>query len=134
MLCRSRLEKKLRAASCSEYQDSAKALYDDLPEEDIKSLESNIMPHSYAVQNTQMTRTPHSYILSTYVMCEKSKTVPIQYQRLFAEAASAEIFTVAAGHSPWFTKMDELFEIIKFVLDRGWMAKQLIRSMVNGSE
>lgn len=32
MLCRSMLEKKLCTALCSEYQDSAEVVYDDLPE------------------------------------------------------------------------------------------------------
>jgi pimeloyl-ACP methyl ester carboxylesterase len=93
-------------------KDAANILYNDLPRDQAEFWESKIINQSHAVQTTELTRTAYAYLPSTYLICENDQAAPAQYQEMFAGTAGATVEKIAAGHSPWFTKNEELVDYI----------------------
>ncbi|KAH7305263.1 catalytic protein [Stachybotrys elegans] len=94
-------------------KDAANILYNDLPPKEAQFWESKIINQSYAVQSTEVTRAAYLYLPSTYMICQNDQAAPAQYQEMFAATAHADILKIEAGHSPWFTKNEELVDSIE---------------------
>ncbi|EPE35860.1 alpha/beta-Hydrolase [Glarea lozoyensis ATCC 20868] len=92
--------------------NGASILYNDLPESDAKLWESRLIPQSYAVQKTELTRGAYKYIPSTYLICENDKAAPTQYQEMFAASAGAHIERCNAGHSAMLSQTKMLADKI----------------------
>ncbi|KAL3488562.1 alpha/beta-hydrolase [Aspergillus germanicus] len=95
----------------------AATLYSDLPDAEAKLWESRLIPQSYKVQTTPVTRAAYEYIPSTYLVCENDKAVPPELQRMFAGMANAEVGTCDAGHSPMLSQPGTLVGRIAGVVD-----------------
>jgi hypothetical protein len=83
-------------------------LYSDLPDDEAALWESRLIPQSYAVQKSKMDLAAYKYVSSTYVICEKDKAVPPQYQEMFAGAAGSKVVRIASGHMPMLSQLDTL--------------------------
>ncbi|KAI9148104.1 hypothetical protein HJFPF1_11927 [Paramyrothecium foliicola] len=94
-------------------KNAAKTIYHDLPFEESQYWESRIICQSSMVQTTKLTRVAYDYISSTYLVCEDDQAVPPQFQETFAKTAKAiSTLRISTGHSPWFTKSEELADMI----------------------
>ncbi|KAI9037129.1 alpha/beta hydrolase [Aspergillus affinis] len=99
--------------------NGAKTLYNDLPEVEAELWESRLIPQSYAVQTTAVTRAACEYIPSTYLVCENDAAVPAQFQEMFAGMAKAqEIQRCSAGHSPMLSQTRMLVDRIVGVVNK----------------
>ncbi|PWY95830.1 hypothetical protein BO94DRAFT_530561 [Aspergillus sclerotioniger CBS 115572] len=99
-------------------KNGAKTLYNDLTAEEAALWESRLIPQSYLVQTTCVTRAAYEYIPSTYLVCENDQAAPPQYQEMFAALAKAEVDRCSAGHSPMLSQPAMLVEKIAAVADR----------------
>ena len=75
-------------------------LYNDLPPSEASLWASRLIPQSYQVQTTKLTRAAWRYVPSTYLICENDHAAPVQYQESFAASAKALVERCSAGHSP----------------------------------
>ena len=85
-------------------------LYNDLPEEEAGKWGSRLIAQSHAVQKTEITCTAYKYIPSTYLLCEKDKAAPPQYQEMFARAAGSQLLRCETGHSPVLSQPEMLVD------------------------
>ncbi|KAE8332765.1 Alpha/beta hydrolase fold-1 [Aspergillus sergii] len=85
-------------------RNGASTLYSDLPEAEAKLWESWLIPQSYRVQTTPVTRAAYEYIPSNYLICENDRAVPRQFQRVFAGKAKAQVESCNIGHSPMLSQ------------------------------
>jgi predicted alpha/beta hydrolase family esterase len=92
-------------------------LYSDLPDDEAALWESRLIPQSYAVQTSEMEIAAYKHVSSSYVICEKDKALPPQYQKIFAEAAGAKVVKIASGHMPMLSQLDTLVEMVLEAVD-----------------
>ena len=71
-----------------------------------------MIPQSYLVQTTKLTRAAWRYIPSTYLICENDKAAPPQYQEMFAASAKAHVEKCGSGHSPHLSQPEMLVQKI----------------------
>ncbi|ORY19061.1 catalytic protein [Clohesyomyces aquaticus] len=93
-------------------KDGAKLIYNDLPADEAALWESRMIPQSFAVKTTDITRTAYEYIPSTYLVCEKDNAVPFQAQEMLATKIGAHVERCDSGHSPMLSQTDMLVEKI----------------------
>ncbi|TVY68864.1 hypothetical protein LSUE1_G006831 [Lachnellula suecica] len=93
-------------------RNGAHTLYSDLPEEEAKMCEEKMIPQSYEVQKTALTREAWTYVPSTYLVCENDQAVPASFQSTFAEMAKSTVLKCSAGHSPQLSETGMLVERI----------------------
>ncbi|KAJ9363292.1 catalytic protein [Paecilomyces variotii] len=99
-------------------KNGAEILYNDLPAEEAALWESRLIPQSYKVQETPLSRAAYEYIPSTYLICENDKAAPTNFQEIFARAANAEIDRCNAGHSPMLSQPAMLVKKITVLADK----------------
>lgn len=85
-------------------------LYGDLPASEASLWASRMIPQSYLVQTTKLTRAAWRYIPSTYLICENDKAAPPQYQEMFAASAKAHVEKCSSGHSPHLSQPEMLVQ------------------------
>lgn len=94
-------------------KNGAKTLYNDIPEAEAQYWESQLLYQSYAVQTTKLTRAAYNYVPSTYLVCERDATAPVQVQEMFAASVKAkEILRMDTGHAPMLSRPTELAALI----------------------
>jgi len=98
--------------------NGASTLYNDLPDSDAKLWESRLIPQSYKVQTTKLTRAAYTYIPSTYLICENDQAAPTQYQEMFAGTANAAVERCSSGHSAMLSQTDMLADKIAAAVER----------------
>lgn len=99
-------------------KSGAQTIYNDLPVSEAALWESRMIPQSYAVQSTKMTRGAYKYISSTYLICENDQAAPPQYQEMFAQMASSHVERCYSGHSPMLSQTGMLVGKIVEALER----------------
>jgi pimeloyl-ACP methyl ester carboxylesterase len=99
------------------FKGGASLLYNDLPDDEAALWESRLIPQSYAVQTSNMEHAAYKHTSSTYLICEKDKALPPQYQEMFAKAAGAKIFKMASGHMPMLSQLDVLVKKVMNAVD-----------------
>ncbi|KAK1138707.1 hypothetical protein N8T08_002056 [Aspergillus melleus] len=99
-------------------KNGAEILYNDLPQQDAKLWESRLIPQSYLVQSTPLTRAAYEYIPSTYLITENDQAAKSEYQEMFAGTAKAHIERCTAGHSPMLSQPKMLVKRIAAVADK----------------
>lgn len=114
-------------------KNGAQTLYNDLPADQAALWESRLIPQSYKVQETPLSRAAYEYIPSTYLICENDQAAPSNFQEMFAHSANAEIDRCNASHSPMLSQPDMLVKKIIALADKvtpKWKQaqKQKIRS------
>ncbi|KAL9138777.1 MAG: hypothetical protein Q9175_000043 [Cornicularia normoerica] len=87
-------------------------LYGDLPPSEASLWASRLIPQSYLVQTTKLTRAAWRYIPSTYLICENDKAAAPQYQEMFAASAKAQVERCSSGHSPHLSQPEMLVQKI----------------------
>ncbi|KAL9103287.1 MAG: hypothetical protein Q9163_001665 [Psora crenata] len=87
-------------------------LYNDLPPAEASVWTSLLIPQSYKVQTTNITRAAWRYIPSTYLICKNDNAAPLQYQEGFAALAEAEVERSSSGHSPHLSQPKMLVQKI----------------------
>lgn len=87
-------------------------LYGDLPPSEASLWAKRLIPQSYRVQTTNLTRAAWRYVPSTYLVCENDHAVPPQYQEVFASSAKARVEMCSSGHSPHLSQPDMLVQKI----------------------
>ena len=90
--------------------NGAKTLYNDLPDAEAELWESRLIPQSYAVQATVVTRAAYDYIPSTYLVCENDAAAPARFQEMFAAMVKAQVRRCSAGHSPMLSQTSMLVD------------------------
>ncbi|CAG8958363.1 hypothetical protein HYFRA_00011040 [Hymenoscyphus fraxineus] len=85
-----------------------KVLYGDLPPSEAERWTSRLIPQSYAVQKTKLTRAAWKYIPSTYLIGTNDQAVPKEYQEGFAKMAGAEVVKESVGHSAMLSHLEVL--------------------------
>ncbi|KAH9904455.1 catalytic protein [Xylariomycetidae sp. FL2044] len=93
-------------------KDSAKILYHDLPMHEAREWESKILYQSPAVKTSKMTNEAFRFVPSTYVVCEKDRGHPPDFQTSFGNLAGSEILRIDSGHSPMLSHTTELCHMI----------------------
>ncbi|KAL1877798.1 hypothetical protein Plec18167_004767 [Paecilomyces lecythidis] len=93
-------------------KNGAQTLYNDLPADQAALWESRLIPQSYKVQETPLSRAAYEYIPSTYLICENDQAAPSNFQEMFAHSANAEIDRCNASHSPMLSQPDMLVKKI----------------------
>jgi hypothetical protein len=86
----------------------AQSLYNDLAPTEAALWESRMIPQSYAVHSTKITRSAYKYIPSTYMICEKDQAIPPAYQEVFAGMAKSDVERCPFGHSPMLSHTEIL--------------------------
>lgn len=99
-------------------RNGAKNIYSDLPEEEAKMWEGRMIPQSYAVQGTVLTREAWKYVPSTYLICENDQAAPPSLQEQFAEMSKSIVMKCSAGHSPMLSQTAMLVEKIVEAVER----------------
>jgi len=82
----------------------ASNLYNDLPGDEAKAWEERLIPQSYEVQKTVLTREAWKYVPSTYLICENDQAAPASFQERFAKMAQSTVVRCSAGHSPMLSQ------------------------------
>ncbi|KAK7740483.1 hypothetical protein SLS53_005326 [Cytospora paraplurivora] len=59
----------------------------------------------------------HTYVPSTYVVCNGDTAVPPQVQELFAKQSGAKIKRIEAGHSAFLSKPEEVLALFEEAAD-----------------
>ena len=92
-------------------RNGAKKFY-NLPDDEAKMWKDTIIPQSYEVQKTILTREAWKYVPSTYLVCENDQAAPAKFQEGFAEMSRSTIVRCSAGHSPMLSQTAILMEKI----------------------
>jgi pimeloyl-ACP methyl ester carboxylesterase len=108
-------------------KNGARTLYSDLSDAEAKLWEPRLIPQSYKVQTTPATRAAYEYLPSTYLICENDKAVPLQFQRMFAAMANAQVESCDAGHSPMLSQPGMLVARIAGVVYRAVAAERHVQ-------
>jgi hypothetical protein len=83
----------------------AKNIYNDpAEEEEAKAWEERMIPQSYEVQKTVLTREAWKFVPSTYLICENDQAAPPSFQEGFAKMAQSTVVRCNAGHSPMLSQ------------------------------
>ncbi|KAL1988106.1 hypothetical protein VTN96DRAFT_1137 [Rasamsonia emersonii] len=93
-------------------RNGAKILFNDLPDSEAALWESRLIPQSYKVQTTPLTRAAYEYIPSTYLITENDRAVPVRFQEMFAATIKAQVVRCSSGHSPMLSQPAVLVEKI----------------------
>lgn len=83
-----------------------------MPDSEAALWESRLIPQSYKVQTTPLTRAAYEYIPSTYLITENDRALPVQFQEMFAASIKAQVVRCSAGHSPMLSQPAVLVEKI----------------------
>ena len=94
------------------FLDAEHRLYNDTPPTEAKLWASRLIPQSYKVQTTKMTRAAWRYIPSTYVVAERDQALPPQVQRAFAKRIRADVVRLETGHCPMLSAPGALAKTI----------------------
>ncbi|KAL8825284.1 MAG: hypothetical protein Q9191_004509 [Dirinaria sp. TL-2023a] len=85
-------------------RDAQNTLYNDLPASEASTWASRLIPQSRKVQDGKLTNTAWRNIPSTYLICEKDRAAPPEYQERFAASAQSHVRRCSAGHTPMLSQ------------------------------
>ena len=92
------------------------ALYGDCGVEEVKQMQSLLLPQPTAPLSTpvQLTEGNYGRVPRIYVECLRDRAISIAIQRqMYAAAGCQQVFTLDCDHSPMFSRPQELTECIR---------------------
>ncbi|ETS76553.1 hypothetical protein PFICI_11940 [Pestalotiopsis fici W106-1] len=93
-------------------KNAAEVLYHDLPAKEAERWASRLLYQAPKVQEYALTNEAFRFVPSTYLVCEKDRGPPPQYQHMFGTKAGSKILSMQCGHSPMLSHTSELTEMI----------------------
>ncbi|KAF7527873.1 hypothetical protein G7054_g10319 [Neopestalotiopsis clavispora] len=95
----------------------AKLLYHDLPDDKAEYWESRTVYQAPKVQEYAMTNEAFDFVPATFLVCEKDRGPPPEYQRMCGTLcrdrnANSKVLSMDCGHSPMLSHTSELTAII----------------------
>ena len=101
------------------FKNAKDFLFNDFTPSEAEYWTSKLIPQSYEVQKTRLTRAAYKYIPSTYLIMEKDLANPPRAQEMFAKAADAHVERYNVGHQSMLTIPDVIAEQIVRAAERG---------------
>lgn len=89
--------------------------YNDLSEESAAAAAAQLQPLSMRAIETPVSAVAWRDVPTTYVICELDNAIPVPAQEMLAGRAGT-VHRLEASHSPFWSKPDEVVEIIRGVL------------------
>lgn len=91
---------------------AAEVFYGDLTTETIAANLPRLCPQALALFTTPVKLAAPISTSTDYVLCTEDRAIVPKLQRIMAEREPANVFTLQASHSPMFSKVRELTDII----------------------
>jgi pimeloyl-ACP methyl ester carboxylesterase len=98
-------------------QRTEHVLYGDCPPEVAAEAKERLTPQSVAAIATPQTQAAWQRLPSTYVICDEDRAVPPPAQEAMS-ARAGTVYRLPASHSPFFSRPQELSEIVLQALGR----------------